>query len=210
MQHATTEMWEGEIYPEEHGCIANVVAKRYREFTAGRLCAREVLKKLGVDNFPLLVGDNREPLWPPGIVGSISHCRDNCVVVASRDTPIVGLGVDVEDSAPLGTEIKSLVCRKSEEQWVIDVSKPGCIDWAKIIFSAKESVYKCLFPLNNIYMDFKEVKITFNLQKNEFSIDLFNREMAQFVESYTMIGRFSHTNEYVYTSVELYKVESLS
>lgn len=207
MQHATPEMWGGDVYPEEQDCVPNVATKRYREFTAGRLCAREVLKKLGVDNFPLLVGESREPLWPPGIVGSISHCRDNCVVVASRDKRIVGLGIDIEDIAPLEAEIKALVCRKREEQWMIDVSEPGCIDWAKIIFSAKESVYKCLFPVKNVYLDFKEVQIAFDLQSNEFVVDFFNREVAEFVESYTMIGRFSHTNEYVYTGVELRRVE---
>lgn len=206
-QHATTEMWEGELYPEEQRCIPDAVTKRYREFTAGRLCARKVLKKLGVDNFPLLVGDSRQPLWPPGVVGSISHCYDNCVVAATKDTHIAGLGIDVEDSATLEAGIKSLICRKSEEQWVSGVSKPDCVDWAKIIFSAKESVYKCLFPLKNIYMDFREVEIEFDLENNEFFINLFNLEIARFVESYTMTGRFSHTNEYVYTSVELHRVK---
>lgn len=207
VQHATAEMWEGEIYPEEQNCIQNVVAKRHREFSAGRLCAREVLKKLGIDNFPLLVGSSRQPLWPPGVVGSISHCRDNCIVAASKNTHIAGLGIDVEDSTPLEAGIKSLICSKSEEQWISDASKPDSIDWAKIIFSAKESVYKCLFPIKNIYLDFKEVKIEFDLQNNKFIIDLLNREMAQLIEAYAMIGRFYHTNEYVYTSVELHRVE---
>ncbi len=207
MQHAAPEMWGGEIYPEEQDYVTNVATKRYREFTAGRLCAREVLKKLGIDNFPLLVGDNREPLWPSGIVGSISHCRDNCIVVASMDRRIAGLGVDIEDIAPLEAEIIALVCRQKEKQWITNVYEPGYPDWAKIIFSAKESVYKCLFPAKNIHLDFKEVQIEFDIPNNEFIVDLFNREMAKFVDSYTMIGCFSYTNEYVYTGVELRKIE---
>ncbi len=207
MQHATPEMWGGEIYPEEQDCVPNVATKRYREFTAGRLCAREVLKKSGIDNFPLLVGNNREPLWPPGIVGSISHCRDNCIVVASRDKRIAGLGVDIENIAPLEEEITSLVCRQKEKQWITHVSEPGHPDWAKIIFSAKESVYKCLFPIKNIYLDFKEVQIEFDILRNKFSIDLFNREVAEFIEAYVMVGHFYYTNKYVYTGAELRRIE---
>jgi len=207
MQHAAPEMWGGDIYPEEQDCVTNVATKRYREFTAGRLCAREVLKKLGIDNFPLLVGNSREPLWPPGIVGSISHCRDNCVVAAAKDVHIVNLGIDIEDATPLEAEIRSLICRKDEEQWVIDVSEPAYSDWAKIIFSAKESVYKCLFPVTHVYLDFKEVQIAFDIQSNQFVVDLYNRKVAKFVEPYAMIGHFYYTNEYIYTGVELHKIE---
>ena len=52
----------GELYPEEESFIANAQHKRRREFTAGRLCAREALSHLGINNFPILVGKNREPI----------------------------------------------------------------------------------------------------------------------------------------------------
>ena len=73
---ATSKMLHGILYPEEAASIKRAVPKRWREFTAGRLCAREALRRLGIERHPILVGEHREPLWPSGVVGTLSHCDD--------------------------------------------------------------------------------------------------------------------------------------
>lgn len=201
--NATPEMWEGDLYPEELDCIGNAVPKRRREFTAGRLCAREVLKRLGIDAFPLLVGPERVPLWPPNIVGSISHCNNLCVVAATADKGIAGLGLDVEEVEPLEASVKDLVCTENEKQWIAHTPTPGGSDWAKIIFSAKESLYKSLFPLTQIHLDFMDVQVSFNMRANEFGVELFNEEAAECIKRHNLIGRYFYSDQYIFTSVEI-------
>jgi len=200
---ATQEMWEGDLYPEEQECISKAVLKRRREFTAGRLCAREVLFRLGVDNFPLLVGPGRAPRWPENIVGSISHCHNLCVVAAAKDKGIKGLGVDVEVAGPLEISVKNLVCSEKEKQWIADTPPLIVADLAKIIFSAKESLYKCLFPFTRTPLDFMDVQIVLNTQTGEFEVELFNEQAADYVKQYNLSGRYFCSDDYIFTGVEI-------
>ena len=69
-------------------------------------------------NFPLLVGPGRAPRWPENIVGSISHCSNLCVVAATNDKAIKGLGVDAEVAGPLEKPVTELVCTEKEMEWI--------------------------------------------------------------------------------------------
>src|SRR5208282_5779110 len=66
------------LLPEEAAYLGRSVPKRAQEFAAGRVCARRALAELGVVDFPLRVGEDREPLWPEGTVGSITHTTGFC------------------------------------------------------------------------------------------------------------------------------------
>jgi 4'-phosphopantetheinyl transferase EntD len=201
--NATQGMWDGALYPEEQECIRNAVLKRRREFTAGRLCAREVLFRLGVGNFPLLVGPGRAPLWPENIVGSISHCRNLCVVAATKDKGIKGLGVDVEVAEPLEISVTELVCTEKEKQWIASTPPRNGSDLAKIIFSAKESLYKCVFSFTGIPLDFMDVQIVLNMQTDEFVVELFDEQAAECVKQYNLRGRYFCSYNFVFTGVEI-------
>ena len=201
--NATQEMWEGHLYPEEQECIRKAVPKRRREFTAGRLCAREVLFRLGVGNFPLLVGPGRAPLWPKNIVGSISHCHNLCVVVATNDKGIKGLGVDVEMAGPLEKSVLELVCTEKEKQWIADTPPLIGSDMGKIIFSAKESLYKSLFSFTRKPLDFMDVQVVINTQTDEFDVELFNEQAAECVKQYILRGHYFWSDDHVFTGVEI-------
>ena len=200
---ATQKMWDGGLYPEEQECIRKAVPKRRREFTAGRLCAREVLFRLGIDDFPLLVGPGRDPLWPKNIVGSISHCTNFCVVAATKYRAIKGLGVDVEMAGPLEKSVKELVCTEKEKQWIANTPPLIGPDLAKIIFSAKESLYKCLFPLTRKPLDFMDFQVVLNTQTDEFDVELYNEQAAECVKQYNLTGRYFCSEDFVFTGVEL-------
>ena len=141
---ATPEMWEGDLYPEEEAYIRKAVPKRRREFTAGRLCAREALSKLGVENFPLLAGPYRAPIWPKNIVGSITHCLNICVVAATKDKRIKGLGVDVEQAGQLEKSVTDIVCTVKEREWMARNPSYVKANSAKVIFSAKHPIFRLL------------------------------------------------------------------
>ena len=198
---ATPEMWDGVLYPEEAACIASAVPARRREFTAGRLCARAALAQLGIDDYPLRVGPAREPLWPPGIVGSISHGAGRCAVVACRSGRIVGLGLDIERSDALSADLVPMICTSAEVAWCGD-QRAGKTDWPKLIFSAKEAVYKCLFPLTGAFLEFHDVAVMPEPRSGRFTASLLTT-IPSVLRLDAVDGRFAWDDDVVMTGVTL-------
>lgn len=198
---ATPEMWDGELYPEEATCIASAVPARRREFTAGRLCARVALARLGIDGYPLRVGPAREPLWPSGIVGSISHGAGRCAVVACRSGRVVGLGLDIERDEALSADLVPMICTAAEVEWCAN-QRPGKPDWPKLIFSAKETVYKCLFPLTGMFLEFHDVAVMPDPRSGRFTANLL-RTIPSMPGLDAVDGRFAWEDDVVMTGMAL-------
>ena len=85
----------GAIAEEEMEAVQHAVAKRKREFTAGRILARRALSFLGFGAVSLPVSEHRYPIWPSGIVGSISHTADMAGVVVALSKAYSGIGFDI-------------------------------------------------------------------------------------------------------------------
>jgi enterobactin synthetase component D / holo-[acyl-carrier protein] synthase len=140
-------------------CVPTAVPPRRREFALGRWCARRALCRLGIHDYPVQRGSANEPVWPPGIAGSISHCEGYCGAAVVRRKTVQGIGIDVELSEPLAQRLRRMVCRQSELEWIERSTPPPHSDWAKLMFSAKESVYKCVYPLLGTRLGFHDIEI---------------------------------------------------
>jgi len=147
------------IWPEERVFIKGAVEKRAKEFATGRFCARIALSRLGLPPGPIPVGPNREPQWPVGIVGSITHCKNYCSAAVARIGGIVSIGIDAEIDEPIPLDVLSLISNPSEIAAINELS--AGTHWDKLLFSAKESVFKAMFPLTAQWLDFKDVCIVF-------------------------------------------------
>jgi len=134
-------------------------SRRLREFSAGRAQARAALGQLGLHAPELAVLPDRQPLWPAGFVGSISHAGHLALAVAAPCTALRAIGVDLEPAVPLDEELVQRVCRPEERGRLTTSAAP--LKLAKLIFSAKESVYKCIAPLTGIFLEFEDVEILF-------------------------------------------------
>lgn len=134
--------------------------KRRMEFTSGRGAARFALKQVGFENPPpVLHGEKREPLWPAGVAGSITHCYPWSVALVARSSNHLAVGIDLESVARIqDTDISDLVCRDTELHWV----RAGYDSRERLamIFAAKEAVYKAFYPVCRRYIDFKEVELS--------------------------------------------------
>lgn len=109
----------GAIWPEEAHQIARALPKRQREFAAGRIAAKRAMARLGFAASPLLSGHDRVPVWPDGIVGSISHTTHLCLAaLAKRDDGFAAIGVDLEDEIALPEADIEMVCRREEIAWL--------------------------------------------------------------------------------------------
>jgi enterobactin synthetase component D len=132
--------------------------KRQREFVAGRYCASRALKSAGHElDVELPIGEDRLPTWPPGWTGSISHCTTVTVAVASRTSSHASLGVDVEEwmDTHVAANIQSEIGLPSEIALFHDLSPHHALT---LLFSAKEALYKALYPLVRQFFDFKAVQ----------------------------------------------------
>jgi 4'-phosphopantetheinyl transferase EntD len=148
-----------ELFAEEEACVARAVPRRRREFAHGRSCARRALAVLGFAPAPLRVGSAREPLWPDGAVGSITHDREVSIAVAARSSVYRGIGVDVEPDEPLTPGVARRIW-SDEEAAAAQAGAVVPLESApKLVFAAKEAVYKCQFPVTRSYVGFQDVSI---------------------------------------------------
>ncbi|MEV6316930.1 4'-phosphopantetheinyl transferase superfamily protein [Streptomyces sp. NPDC051776] len=151
------------LHPWEEAIVGDSVAKRRREFAIGRGCARKALSRLGSPPAPLLSGSRGEPLWPAGVVGAITHCDGYCAAVVARRHDIVGVGVDAEPAKPLPAGILEAVSLPEERARLPrPAGRAQRAPWDRLLFSAKESVYKVWFPLTGRSLEFEEASVTFH------------------------------------------------
>jgi 4'-phosphopantetheinyl transferase EntD len=151
------------LFPEEAATVAKAVAKRRNELAAGRILARRNLERLGHPPAPLVSRPDRTVRWPAGIVGSISHTGGLCVAVVARQSDALAIGVDVEEATPLSENLWKVIAHPAEKA-AIDGVTPDPEARAllgKLLFSAKECLYKCQYPLSETLFDFLDATVRF-------------------------------------------------
>ena len=143
----TPSVWEAApLFAEESAQLGpQVPVGRLREFRLGRACARRALASLNVPPAPILIGPNGAPVWPTGIVGSITHCSGYCAAAVAYADHVAALGIDAE------------------------LNEGEARHWETLVFSARESVYKALSALTGGWLDFRNVEVTFQPEQHSFS-----------------------------------------
>ena len=158
----------GDLYPEEVASLGHaIVEKRRKEFSAGRACAHRAMTLLNREAVPIPIGAHREPVWPAGLIGSITHCNGFCGAALALTSKITSVGIDAEPNSPLPTGVASLVLRKEEREQV-NRHQSTTIAMDKIFFSAKESIYKAWYYLEQDWLDFNDVTITIDPDAQAF------------------------------------------
>lgn len=148
-----------DLFVEEAQAIASAVDSRRRQFTAGRWLARHAWRQLGHAPTPLVNDAQRVPMWPSGLVGTITHTSVWCAAAVARASEVAGIGADVEAATPLELGLWDRVCRPEEQAFLRGqpASLAGLL--AKAVFSAKESIYKALYPRIRTFLDFQGMRI---------------------------------------------------
>jgi len=191
------------LHPLEASFVRDAVPRRRREFAMGRACARRALARLGIENRPLLPGHDRAPVWPRGIVGSISHCEGFCAAAVARRDRTSSIGLDVELRVPLDVGLVQTICTRAERVALPRTAALPEADWAAIVFSAKESFFKCLYPFRPRFLGFHDVEIVLEPERGAFRARL-GRDMGlptALVDA--MRGRFALDEGCIFTAVTL-------
>ena len=151
---------DGALHEAEAALLpTGAVPARRRAFRLGRLAAHDALAAIGRDVGPVLAGPDREPIWPAGIAGSISHTTEVGVALVAPSAKTDGVGIDIEAirEAP---ELDRQVPRQEEAAWLDRFEPPERQFELLALFSAKESIFKAFFPSVRSFFGFHAAALT--------------------------------------------------
>lgn len=152
------------LHPAEEDYIARAVDKRRAEFTTVRHCAGQALSVLGRERPVQVPGPRGEPTWPSGVVGSMTHCRGYRAAAVALETAFDAIGIDAEPNEPLPGGILNTIASDVEQEHLRAAAAPGRGDdpvaLDRLLFSAKESVYKAWYPKELSWLGFHDVIVT--------------------------------------------------
>ena len=186
------------LFPGEELLVANAVALRRGEFTAGRTCARAALRALGLPAVAILADERRAPLWPDSVVGSITHGAGFTAAAVALRRDVAMLGIDVEQAGDLDEDEAAIIVTPAEHE---QASEELGADAGRVLFSAKESIYKAWYPATGRWLDFHDVVVmierggSFTVEPGSH-LDPDDRGMLAAAR-----GRFAVDAEHVFTAV---------
>lgn len=195
---------DGPLGADEQAYISGAIEKRQMEFATGRKCAVAALKALGIVVPSLGRRDDRLPDWPPEIVGSITHCDGLCAAAVSAKKDTVFLGIDAEPNEPLPPGLLKRIASDREQSEISSVSgqtsHPLCLD--RTLFSAKECLFKALYPTVGYYFGFEQVEIGFDVEAGGFHAAL-SQALQDATGLTRLSGRFAATAEHTMTAIQV-------
>lgn len=186
--------------------LARAVQKRKLEFAAGRHCARLALGRLDplFRLAPILIGSHRAPVWPAGAIGAITHSAGFAAAAVARATDALGIGLDTERvlTAPALDEVADEVATPDELR-ALGATGAQRARLLTTVFSAKESIFKCLFPRVGHYFDFHDVALVeIDDPHQRFTAQL-QVALAGLARGTLLEGRFVHAAGLVHTAIVL-------
>ncbi len=185
------------------GTIENSVLKRQAEYLAGRYVARRAMSNLDTNVISIPSGRHRNPIWPEGIVASITHTDTKAVCIASYKKEYKYLGIDLERKLESKCifDIKNIIINKQEED-LLATSRICFEDAFSLVFSAKESLFKALYHNVKDYFDFSAAQVTaIFFSERQFQITLLENLSNELTKSTKFTGYFTFYEGHVLTII---------
>lgn len=191
-------------WPEERAGLDRPRPERLREFAAGRTAARHAMAALGQPAQAIPHGIDRAPVWPTGLVGSISHCTTTCLAAVAEARRFAALGLDLEEATPLPLDLIPAICTEAEAERLAPLPEAQRGLAAKLIFSAKECAYKAQYPASRQVFGFQTLEILFDTDAPQTSgsfIARFEHEVPPFAAGTRLSGRFGLASGLILTTM---------
>ena len=148
-----------DLFEIEERSVLNAVQKRREEFAAGRAAARRALGILGIPSLPIPRADDRRPIWPREIIGSISHAESLAAAVVGRGEDFAGVGLDIEAAVPLKSELRRHILTAAEISAREAAPLVGRVPRCKVGFVAKEALFKAVYPITRTFFGFQDARV---------------------------------------------------
>ena len=192
------------LHPEEENISASFgSSKRRAEFSLGRYCAHRALSKFELEFVPILRNaETRDPYWPKSIRGSIAHSEGFAAAAVGLAKDVSGIGIDLESlSREIDFNIRRHVCVDKEREFLESLPAEQADRYLRIIFSAKESIFKCFFPISQTYLYFHDAEIIIDDKNSKFSFLLSKACTGITSAGFQHYGRFSIMDDLLLTSI---------
>jgi 4'-phosphopantetheinyl transferase EntD len=193
---------EDQLFPQERDCVQTARSPRRADYNTGRLCARSALDYLGMGRTVIPTGLRGMPLWPQGVSGSISHAAGFWCAAVSDSKRSVGIDVERLDRR-LDASVLERVCTTSEIDAIKRWEADGMDAAAVVVFSAKEALYKCLYPLVGTFIGFHAAEVDIDWDSDRFTIILLEDLDSEWTVGTVLNGRYSLGTDFVLTAIIL-------
>jgi 4'-phosphopantetheinyl transferase EntD len=185
------------LSPGEDEIVERAVESRRRAFTTARHCARRAMAQLGVEPVAILRDEYGAPCWPEGVVGSITHCDRYRAAAAAASADVRSVGIDAEPNLPLPYGVLSRVALPGERDRLPELGRlKSLVCWDRLLFSAKETIYKAWHPLTKLPLTFRDAEVVFDCHTG-----LFEARLLCGSRTLDMRGRWSVSDGLLATSI---------
>lgn len=195
-----------DLSQDELSTVSHCSNNRISDFSAGRAAARLALKELGVEGFSLLSAKDRQPIWPQGITGSITHTDGYSAAVVIRQGSVRSVGVDSEAISAVHEGLWPRICTAAELEDLHGFACAGRGERAALTFAAKEAFYKSQFPLTGEWIGFADVAIVLQETPGGGGVFVVTPQrplLLQRQHQQSLTGRFRRHGEFVTAGIAL-------
>lgn len=185
--------------------IQRSVAKRQAEFLAGRLCARAALQQLdNLDCVPA-IGEDRAPVWPPHISGSITHSSGHAAAIVGHKAQWRGLGMDLENVLSLerAERLAGEILTADELQRMARLPREQHAQLVTLTFSAKESLFKALYPIVQKRFYFEHAEVVEWSEHGQMRLRLLTELSGEWCHGKELVGQFAVDGEQLLSLVAI-------
>lgn len=135
---------------------------REQEYSLGRYCAKQAMNAIGIDCDNIQSSSHGFPIWPKGIVGSISHSKGTCLSAVAKSEDFQAIGIDVEKFNRMKERsIERITHPKEIAEIGSDLKK------STLLFSIKEAFYKAQFPIYKTPLNFKDLAFSYDFSTQQ-------------------------------------------
>lgn len=138
--------------------LDKAVVKRRAEYLAVRYAARQLLQNAGCDGH-VDTSSSREPVWPAGWCGSLSHTRGHAIAIIAPCNSGLTPGIDIEMFDAKTMRETAEMFTSVDERQLLAACGLAYETALLIAFSAKESLFKALYPEVKCFFGFEAARI---------------------------------------------------
>lgn len=173
--------------------IQRSVAKRQAEFLAGRLCARAALQQLDHLDCVPAIGEDRAPVWPAHISGSITHSTGHAAAIVAHTAQWRGLGMDLENVLTLerAERLAGEILTADEMRRMADLPREQIALLVTLTFSAKESLFKALYPIVHKRFYFEHAELLEWSESGQLRLRLLTDLSSEWCHGKELVGQFA-------------------
>lgn len=153
-------------YDVEWQQVKQAVPERQREFLWGRALIRQLAVELNIPVGEISSDSNKAPILPQQLAASISHNRQQVIVIAAPVGQVRALGVDIDTTEPIMARLKQRIFTDHERLQCQEQQEQLEIDPFKCLFSAKEGLYKCFYHLTGVKLSFCDISLSFEQDRS--------------------------------------------